>query len=308
MSTFYGADVGQLRSLAGKFDQMADQLDAGRMSVGNAIQISAWVGPYASSFRHQWASEHSARISGAAATLRAAARQVRSNADGQERVSAVDGGSGSGRSGHLPPKACVENSRQPEVITKDTAYGSDVTIKDKWGDSYGGTWTTEERARGGLQVDPSADAGFNEEKMRWEGNLGVDAQYGWETHQEANYENGLIDAGVESNGFAGVRGDIGVSGSAGADGVHGHAGASGFAGAEQSVGASVDVGGVEGGVEAGIMAGVGGEASADLDISADEIKVEAKIGFSFGLGVSVKPSISIKPKEIMHNVFGFLGF
>jgi hypothetical protein len=93
MPGMYGADVAQLRGAAEQFDRMADQLNAGRMSVGNAIQISAWVGPFASSFRFQWESEHSLRIANASALLRSGAQRLRANADAQERVSAVDGGS-----------------------------------------------------------------------------------------------------------------------------------------------------------------------------------------------------------------------
>lgn len=92
MTGMYGADVAQLRAAAAQFDAAADQLEADRMSVGNAIQISAWAGPFAASFRFQWASEHSQRIASAASLLRNGARQLRQNADGQEQASAVDGG------------------------------------------------------------------------------------------------------------------------------------------------------------------------------------------------------------------------
>lgn len=93
MSTMYGADVAQLRTLAGQFDRMASQLDSNRMTVGNAIQISAWVGPVAVRFRHTWESDYSRRLHGAAERLRAAARLLRANADDQERTSAASGGS-----------------------------------------------------------------------------------------------------------------------------------------------------------------------------------------------------------------------
>lgn len=90
--SMYGADVVELRGLAAKFARAADQLDADRMAVGNAIQISAWVGPFATQFRVQWNSEHSQRIHNAAQLLRSAATSLRSNADDQERTSAVNGG------------------------------------------------------------------------------------------------------------------------------------------------------------------------------------------------------------------------
>jgi hypothetical protein len=94
MSTMYGADVGQLRELARQFDASADRLDANRMTVGNAIRISAWVGPVAVRFRAQWDSDHSRRVHDAAERLRTAARALRANADDQARTSAASGGSG----------------------------------------------------------------------------------------------------------------------------------------------------------------------------------------------------------------------
>ena len=94
MTTMHGADVGALRSLAAQFDRAAGQLDQNRMAVGNAIQISAWIGPFAVRFRIQWNSEHSMRIHDAAQLLREGAHALRRNANEQERASAADGGIG----------------------------------------------------------------------------------------------------------------------------------------------------------------------------------------------------------------------
>lgn len=86
-----GADVAELRALAARFDRTADQLDANRMAVGNAIQISAWAGPLAARFRVEWNSEHSTRIHNAAQMLRANAVRLRHNADEQAHASVADG-------------------------------------------------------------------------------------------------------------------------------------------------------------------------------------------------------------------------
>lgn len=51
-------DVAELRQLGAQFERLAGQLDADRMAVGNAIQISAWVAPFASKFRVEWNSDH----------------------------------------------------------------------------------------------------------------------------------------------------------------------------------------------------------------------------------------------------------
>lgn len=90
MGGMYGADVAQLRQLAHQFDHAAGQLDAHRTTVGNAIRISAWVGPVAVRFRAQWDSDYSRRVHSAAERLRAAAGSLRANADDQDRTSAAD--------------------------------------------------------------------------------------------------------------------------------------------------------------------------------------------------------------------------
>ncbi|GAB6859508.1 WXG100 family type VII secretion target [Microbacterium xylanilyticum] len=95
----YGADVTQLRTLAQQFERQAQQLDAHRMTVGNAIQISAWAGPVAVRFRHQWESQYSRQVHSAAERLRGAAGDLRRNADEQDRASAADAGGFSGGGG-----------------------------------------------------------------------------------------------------------------------------------------------------------------------------------------------------------------
>lgn len=92
MSGLFGADVTQLRSLARAFETAATTLESDRMSVGNAIRISAWIGPVAVRFRAEWDSEYSTKVAAAAARLRAAAEALKRNADDQERTSAPDGG------------------------------------------------------------------------------------------------------------------------------------------------------------------------------------------------------------------------
>jgi len=89
MSGMYGADVTQLRELAAALERSAQQLDAGRMSVGNRIRLRLWLGPIAVRFRLQWDSEYSRMIHSAAEGLRSAAKDARSNAEEQDRASAA---------------------------------------------------------------------------------------------------------------------------------------------------------------------------------------------------------------------------
>lgn len=87
----YGADVGQLRDLAVAFDGAAGRLDAGRLSIGSRIQMRLWVGPVAARFRLSWDSQYSRMVHQMAEDLRRAARELRDNADQQERASAASG-------------------------------------------------------------------------------------------------------------------------------------------------------------------------------------------------------------------------
>jgi len=91
MSTMYGADVTQLRSLAAQFDAAADRFENARLSTGSLVRSSPWSGPDAGLFRNIWESQHNGRLSQAVALLRDGAKKLRANADAQERASAVDG-------------------------------------------------------------------------------------------------------------------------------------------------------------------------------------------------------------------------
>ena len=218
MSGMYGADVAQLRQLAGQFDRAADRLDQDRMTVGNAIQISAWAGPVAVRFRLQWSSEHTVRLSAASARLREAALALRRNADDQERTSAVDGGaSGAGGRAGVPDG--------------DTAFRPRVSLPPGigWADLYGtylknviigsanGVATTVDVA--GLVVDLVAGKS---------GGVAAQAFDVWKVVPGGSYASsaltgiGLGDAGSR---LAGALRDRDWSGAmvAGADGVFGMA-------------------------------------------------------------------------------------
>lgn len=110
----YGADVERLRSLAAQFERFSQQLDTNRLAVGNAIQISAWVGPFAVSFRLRWESDLSVKVGNAAHRLHDAAGDLRRNADDQERASAETTGFSSGA--HAWSGATVVNRKGPHGV------------------------------------------------------------------------------------------------------------------------------------------------------------------------------------------------
>lgn len=119
--TMYGADIATLRSLAAQLDRAADQLDAHRTFLGNAVQQSAWHGPDAERFRGEWQSQHSTRVAASARLLRETAATVRRNADEQERASAIDGdahGSPSGSHGS-PLGERIANGLEASLFSVD---------------------------------------------------------------------------------------------------------------------------------------------------------------------------------------------
>lgn len=104
----YGADVPQLKELAGAFESAAARMDAGRAAVSNKIQVRLWVGPVAVRFRLNWESQYSRMLHKAAEDLRGAAKSARENAAEQERASAastvasVSAGGSVGSGGYTP--------------------------------------------------------------------------------------------------------------------------------------------------------------------------------------------------------------
>ena len=89
MAGMVGADLEQVRALAASFDRAAAQLNQTSTTVRKGIQISAWLGPFAVRFRHTWDSEHSVKLRQAANALATQAKQLRLEADQQERASAA---------------------------------------------------------------------------------------------------------------------------------------------------------------------------------------------------------------------------
>jgi len=313
----YGADVSQLRALAVRFDQAAEQLDTTRTGVGSAVRSTRWVGPDAESFRGQWDSQSSQRLTAVAGVLRDNARRLRANADGQERASAVDTPTGSATSvGAVGAAFAVSGSAQNSSTgaTNDVGtvtringpYGSSVAVKKQWGDDFGGTWTTDETAQAGLHGTAGANAGFADDGS-WAASAQASGQAGIEATGEISYDNGALSADAGYRSFTGVEGTVSGQVDVGPDGLGASAGARAFAGSELTGNASVDVAGVKAGVDAGITAGIGAAADADVKVSADQVTLSAEWSLTLGIGFDIKPSISFSPKETANTVLGWMG-
>jgi hypothetical protein len=94
----YGADVAQLKQLAGVLERAADRLDNSRVKVTDGIKVAAWIGPVAVRFRLTWDSTYRPNLQSAADLLRGNAKTLRSNAEEQDQASRAHGGASSGGS------------------------------------------------------------------------------------------------------------------------------------------------------------------------------------------------------------------
>ena len=92
MAGFYGADITQLRSLAGVMGKAADAISLQSTQLSNAINsTTAWQGKDATVFKGDWNSQHRQSLVKAANMLRENASQLKKHANQQEFASHKDG-------------------------------------------------------------------------------------------------------------------------------------------------------------------------------------------------------------------------
>ncbi|MDR6638757.1 hypothetical protein [Paenarthrobacter nitroguajacolicus] len=92
MAGFYGADIAQLRSLAGVMGKAADAISLQGTQLSNAINsATAWQGRDATVFKGDWNSQHRQSLMKAANMLRENASQLKKHANQQEFASHNDG-------------------------------------------------------------------------------------------------------------------------------------------------------------------------------------------------------------------------
>ncbi|MGP0224544.1 MULTISPECIES: hypothetical protein [unclassified Paenarthrobacter] len=92
MAGFYGADIAQLRSLAGVMGKAADAINLQSTQLSNAINsTTAWQGRDATVFKSDWNSQHRQSLVKAANMLRENASQLKKHANQQEFASHNDG-------------------------------------------------------------------------------------------------------------------------------------------------------------------------------------------------------------------------
>lgn len=115
MSGFEGADVGELRSLASRFDRTAAQINALTSTVGTQIGTLGWIGPDADRFRMQWSGQLRSKLKSVAAALEEIGRIARTNANQQAAASEDNAGSGQNGPG-ADPTSQSTGSNVPDII------------------------------------------------------------------------------------------------------------------------------------------------------------------------------------------------
>lgn len=97
MAGFYGADVAQLRTLAGVMGKAADTIGMQGTQLTNLINTStSWNGQDASRFKADWNGQHRQSLIQAAGLLRTSARELKEQANQQEFASNKNGESSLG--------------------------------------------------------------------------------------------------------------------------------------------------------------------------------------------------------------------
>lgn len=91
MTSIYGADVAELRTLASFLDQNAERLQVLSRDLGRRVESScSWSGPDADRFRSDWPGSVASPLRSASERLRDSAQALRRNADEQENASGAE--------------------------------------------------------------------------------------------------------------------------------------------------------------------------------------------------------------------------
>ncbi|MFC8923719.1 hypothetical protein [Cellulosimicrobium sp. NPDC057127] len=98
-TSMWGMDVAAVRGLGDSLDRAADELETARDQVGARMTLSFGAGPDLDAFRARWSSELAPSLARVCATLRAAAGDVRRDADQQDSASGDGAGGGAGAGG-----------------------------------------------------------------------------------------------------------------------------------------------------------------------------------------------------------------
>jgi len=195
-------------------------------------------------------------------------------------------------------------SKHPEVTvdlvslaTASVVLGAAGTVKGGFGTPGGLHGDGEASYWAGLHTEGSAGATFSKDQVQVE----ASGMVGGGVHGEANgsfgYSVAQIQGSVEGTAGAWASGDASVG--IGKNGVKGTVDVQGMAGATASANASIGIPGAQYGVGVTGYAGIGVQAHAEMEVTADSVKIDLDLGAALGIGFGVKFDVEIKPKEIV---------
>lgn len=144
--TMTGADAGQLRLLAGRFEQTADALEQTQAALRSHLHASPWNGSDADRFRGDWDTSHRSALAGAALCLRDAAGTLRRNADEQTAASAADSASISHAAAGSPSGSAPASEKrstrldtpeaQQQLLSRESIYLRNAGSRSQFPDAF----------------------------------------------------------------------------------------------------------------------------------------------------------------------------
>ncbi|MGG5172858.1 WXG100 family type VII secretion target [Pseudarthrobacter sp. J1738] len=233
MAGFYGADVEQLKALAGDFDKSASTFRTLAQQLNQMVEKSdMWKGNDAERFRAQWRSNLRQQLNNSALALQKEAKALKKNAEEQAQSSnAASGGTGGSSSGSgggpvSGPGAGPGDSTKVVVKDKD---GNPILVDKKWSLLGGNGQTTVTNTSG---TDASADGHIKRDGTNLNLDGKADARAGYGAKADTTYQNGPVKFNDTTEGFVGARASTDGKLHLGLDGINGEVHGEAFVGAE----------------------------------------------------------------------------
>jgi len=317
----YGADVTQLRDAASEFERAAQSLESITTLLGGELSRAPWHGADAVTFRSDWDTDHSRRLTDAASRLRDAARALRTNADDQETTSSVSGGPGG--TGGLPgpgggglPGPTTGGGTTPAGSSSDP----DSPNFAGWENGVVDSGDDEVSWRYGLNARGEAEAEVLGGTAKADGEIGAgvkanassDYSFGESDETQRNDANDrskhLGDDVTQNNAAVAVGGEAYVKAGAYAEGSAeygndlGHVGVEGeaLAGARADIGGGLTLGpeGAQAGVSAGAFAGAEAKGSVEAEVLGVGGELEAGVRAGIGADAAVNAEFSLDKVDL----------
>jgi len=317
----YGADVAQLRDAASEFERAAQSLESITTLLAGELARAPWQGADATTFRSDWDTDHSRRLTDAATRLRDASRALRTNADDQEITSSVDGGpGGGGPSGGTGGSGGSNGSGGGTTTPAGTSTDGDSPNFAGWENGVVDTGDDEVSWRYGLNARGEVEADVLGGTAKADGEIGAgvkanastDYSFGESDERQLNDDNDRSahhgDDITKNNAAVAVGGEAYVKAGAYAEGSAewgndlGHVGVEGeaLAGARADIGGGLTLGpeGAQAGVSAGAFAGAEAKGSVEAEMLGVGSELEAGVRAGIGAEAAVNAQFGFDKVDV----------